>query len=86
MLQFQYHVIRTARDGINVLDAERRKQGISQMRIAELADNPDVGQSYARMFRSGDVKMSKYLRFLRATGYELIMIKKGELDEEKQGV
>ena len=75
MKQFSYHVIRTARDGINTLDEERRKQGISQMRISELAEAPDF-----RMFGSGDVKMSKYLRFLHATGFELVMVKKEDLD------
>lgn len=82
MRQFSYHVIRTARDGINTLDEERRKQGISQMRISELAEAPDVGQCYFRMFGSGDVKMSKYLRFLHATGFELVMVKKEDLDGE----
>lgn len=83
MNRFTYHVIRTARDGIDTLDAERRKQGLSQMRISELADTPDVGQWYSRMFGRGDVMMSKYLRFLHATGYELIMIKKEDLPDEK---
>lgn len=83
MNRFTYHVIRTARDGIDTLDAERRKQGLSQMRISELADTPDVGQWYSRMFGRGDVMMSKYLRFLHATGYELIMIKTEELPDEK---
>ena len=78
MKQFTYHVIRTARDGIDTLDAERRKMGISQMRISELADTPDVGQWYSRMYGRGDVMMSKFLRFLRATGYELVMVKKKE--------
>jgi hypothetical protein len=80
MKQFAYHVVQTARDGIDTLDAERRRQGISQMRISELADTPDVGQWYARMYGRGDVMLSKYLRFLRATGYELVMVKKEDLD------
>ena len=78
MNHFTFHVIRTARDGIDTLDAERRRQGMSQMRISELADTPDVGQWYARMYGRGDVMMSKFLRFLRATGSELVMVKKQE--------
>ena len=78
MTQFRYSVIRTARDGVDELDKARRDGNITQMRIAELADTPDVGQQYARMFRSGDVMLSKYLRFLHAMGYELIMVKKEE--------
>ena len=83
MKQFSYHVVRTARDGIDTLDAERRKLGMSQMRISELADTPDVGQWYSRMYGRGDVMMSKFLRFLRATGYELVMVKKEDSTGEK---
>ena len=83
MKQFSYHVVRTARDGIDALDAERRKLGMSQMRISELADTPDVGQWYSRMYGRGDVMMSKFLRFLRATGYELVMVKKEDSTGEK---
>ena len=82
MNQFSYHVIRTARDGIDTLDAERRQQGITQMRISEMADTPDVGQWYSRMYGRGDVMMSKFLRFARAAGYELVMVKKEGTDEK----
>lgn len=78
MNQFDYHVIRTARDGVDELDRVRRENGVSQMKISLDADTPDVGQQYARMFGRGDVMLSKYLRFLRAMGYELIMVKKQE--------
>lgn len=80
MNKFSYHVIRSARDGIDTLDAERRRLGMSQMGISAMADTPDVGQWYARMWGSGDVKMSKFLRFARAAGYEIVMVKKEELD------
>ena len=78
MNQFDYHVIRTARDGVDELDRVRRENGVSQMKISLDADTPDVGQQYARMYGRGDVMLSKYLRFLRAMGYELIMVKKQE--------
>ena len=74
--KLNYSVIRTARDGVDELDRVRREQGLSQMAISKLADMPDVGQQYYRMYRSGDVSISKYLRFLRAAGYELMMIKR----------
>lgn len=80
MAQFTYHVFRTAREGIDKLDNERRKQGISQLKISEIADTPDVGQWYYRMYGRGDVMLSKYLRFLHATGFELVMVKKEDLD------
>lgn len=74
--QLNYSVIRTARDGVDELDRVRREQGLTQMEISKLADMPDVGQQYYRMYRSGEVVLSKYLRFLRAAGYDLIMIKR----------
>ena len=78
MERFSYHVVRTARDGIDTLDTVRREHGISQMQISELAEMPDVGMSYLRLYGRGDVVLSKFLRFLRATGYELVMVKKEE--------
>ena len=76
MGRLTYSVIRTARDGVDELDKVRREQGLSQMAISRLANMPDVGQQYYRMFRSGDVTISKYLKFLRAAGYDLMMVKK----------
>lgn len=76
MKQLTYSVIRTARDGVDELDRVRREQGLSQMAISELAQMPDVGMQYTRMYRSGDVKISKFLRFLKAAGYELMIVKK----------
>ena len=80
MKHMDYHIIQTARDGVDELDALRREQGISQMKISDLADTPDVGQQYARMYGRGDVMLSKYLRFLRSLGYRL-MIVKGDLPD-----
>jgi len=82
----EYHIIQTARDGVDELDALRREQGISQMKISDLADTPDVGQQYARMYGRGDVMLSKYLRFLRSLGCKLMIIKEGEIpDGRKSG-
>jgi len=70
-----YSIIRTAREGIDTLDEIRKEQKISQMNISELADMPDVGMQYHRMYRSGDIKISKFLRFLKALGYNLVITK-----------
>ena len=78
MRHVEYHVIQTARDGVDELDALRREQGISQMKISDLADTPDVGQQYARMYGRGDVMLSKYLRFLRSLGCRLMIVREGE--------
>lgn len=76
----EYAVIRTARDGVDELDRLRVKQGISQAEISKRADTPDTGQQYQRMFGSGDIKLSKYLRFLKAVGCELILSHREERD------
>ena len=76
MNQIMYCVIRTAREGVDELDKARREKGLSQMTISHLADMPDDGMQYYRMYKSGDVKISKFLRFLKAAGYELLLMKK----------
>ena len=75
MERLSYSVVRTARDGIDQLDKIRQEKRISQMGISELANMPDVGAQYYRMYKSGDVKVSKFLRFLRSLGYNLAIIK-----------
>lgn len=77
MRQMLFHIIQTARDGVDELDAVRRSRGISQMKISDLADAPDVGQQYARMYGRGDVMLSKYLKFLRSVGCKLAIIQEG---------
>lgn len=74
--QVSYCVIRTAREGVDELDKVRREKGLSQMSISHMADMPDDGVQYYRMYKSGDVKFSKFLRFLKATGYELMIMKR----------
>lgn len=82
MQRMLYHVIQTARDGVDALDEVRRERGISQMRISDLADAPDVGQQYARMYGRGDVMLSKYLKFLRSVGCKLAIIQDTEESNE----
>lgn len=45
------------------------------MSISEMADMPDEGMQYYRMYKSGDVKVSKFLRFLKSLGYTLVIMK-----------
>lgn len=76
------HRIKTARDAVDTLDELRRGQGISQLQISLIANTPDYGQQYARMYGSGDVKLSKFLRFLRAVGCDLVIVQReGGRDE-----
>ena len=75
MKHLSYSVIHTARDGVDELDRMRQERKISQMCISEMADMPDEGMQYYRMYKSGDVKISKFLRFLRALGYNLVIMK-----------
>lgn len=76
MRKLSYHVIQTARDGVDTLDEVRRERGITQKAISALANTPDVGQQYARMYGSGDVTLSKYLKFLRVLGFDLVIMEK----------
>lgn len=76
MTQLSCSVIRTAREGVNELDKKRRAEGMSQKKISELANTPDVGQQYYRMYGSGDVRLSLFIRFLHALGYELMIVQK----------
>ena len=78
MRQFNFAVIQTAREGIDELDKLRMEQGITQMEISERADMPDTGKQYSRMYGGGDVKLSKYLRFLSAVGCDLMVVKREE--------
>ena len=73
-MAFDYHIIKNARDAIDHADNERRKQGISQMLITERADFPDVGQTYARFFGSGEGKLSKYIKIENALGFEIVAV------------
>lgn len=61
----------TSADVIQLLDAERRKRGISQMKMAELAEDPDTGQRYARAWREKDCKLSFVLSWLDVLGLKI---------------
>lgn len=76
MKTLNFAVITTAREGVDELDKVRREQGLSQMEISHRADMPDEGTQYYRMYKSGDVKISKFLRFLKAAGYDLLIMKR----------
>ena len=82
MKQVSYALIQTAREGIEELDRIRIEEGITQMGISEMADMPDTGKQYSRMYGGGDVKLSKYLRFLSAVGCDLMIVKRGK---QRQG-
>lgn len=80
---FLSDVIHTARGGVDRLDEMRRGKAMSQMEISSVAGMPDTGSLYCRMYKRGDVSLSKYIRFLRAVGYELMIVEK-EGGNEKQ--
>ena len=80
MRRLSYKIIRTARDGINTIDAERRRQGLSQMAISE----KDVGQQYYRMYKSGTCSLPVFIRFCQSLGYKVAIIKTEAQDGEKE--
>lgn len=76
------NVVQTARAGIDMIERERRERGLSLYRICDLADAPDH-RKFWRMVRGGDVKLSWFIRYARAIGYEMVLVRKEE-DREKQ--
>ena len=67
-------VVQSARDGIDRLDEARRERGLSQMKISDIAGMLDTGSLYCRMYKRGDVSLSKYIKFLRAAGCRLVIM------------
>lgn len=67
-----------ASDLVLFIDKIRREQRISQMGITDLAGINDTGQTYYRMWTAMDGKMSTYLKFLHALGYEIVVSKEGQ--------
>ena len=65
--------MRSASDLINELDEERRRQGLSQMTVSLCADVPDsdVGQTYYRMWRTKNCRLSAFVTFCHALGLEI---------------
>lgn len=72
--------IKTARQAIDELDRIRRAQGISQMGMAERLNDPDTGQRYARMYGSGNARISYIIKAARELGVKVYFSKWGERD------
>lgn len=71
------HAVQTARAGIDIIERERRERGLSLYCICDIADAPD-NRKFWRMVRGGDVKLSWFIRYARAIGYELMLVKRDE--------
>lgn len=82
MKQFQYHVVKSARDGVETMDRLRREQGISQMKMAEKLDDPDVGMRQSRLLRNGSCQLWYMVKELNVLGYELVIVKNQEGEEK----
>lgn len=72
--------IETARQAIDELDRIRREKGISQMSMAERLDDPDCGMRWARMYGSGNARISYILRAARELGVKVYFSKWGMKD------
>ena len=70
----------TARQAIDELDRIRREQGISQMKMAELLNDPDVGMRWARMYGSGNAKIAYIIKAARELGVKVYFSKWGDSD------
>jgi hypothetical protein len=69
-------IIETARAGVDFIERERRRLGYTQERISELAHPEDVRKHYPRMCAQGETKLSDYIRYARAAGYNVVLIKR----------
>ena len=79
-------VVVNADDIKTIIHAERKRQKLSQERISEKADLPDMHQTYQRFMHSHRGSWYTAFRLLSALGYE-IQIKRQEVQsEQKQGV
>ena len=70
----------TARQAIDELDRIRREQGISQMKMAELLNDPDVGMRWARLYGSGNAKIAYIIKAARELGVKVYFSKWGDRD------
>ena len=68
MSRFELLEIESARHGIDELDRMRREHGLSQMKMAEILNDPDTGQRLYRAFRSGNCSLAYFLRWAKANG------------------
>ena len=55
-------------EAIDELDRVRRENGLSQMKMAEILNDPDTGQRLYRAFRSGNCSLAYFIRWARANG------------------
>lgn len=66
MAKLELTEIETARQAIDELDRIRRENGYSQMKMAEILNDPDTGQRLYRAFRSGNCSLAYFIRWARA--------------------
>ena len=72
--------ITSARQAIDEIDKMRREQGISQMEMALRMNDPDTGQRYARMYKSGNARISYIIKTARELGVKVYFSKWGAND------
>lgn len=72
--------VTSARQAIDQLDAIRREKGITQMEMALRMNDPDTGQRYARMYKSGNARISYIIKTARELGVKVYFSKWGVKD------
>lgn len=68
MSRLELTEIENARQAIDEMDRIRRDNGLSQMKMAEILNDPDTGQRLYRAFRSGNCSLAYFLRWAKANG------------------
>lgn len=71
-------VVEQAEDIKTIIHMERKRQKLSQEKISEKADLPDMHQTYQRFMHSHKGSWFTAFRLLSALGYEIEIRKQGE--------
>ena len=78
MGRLEFSEIESARQAIDQLDQVRRENGISQMRMAAILNDPDTGQRLYRAYKSGNCSLAYAIRWAKANGIRVFFCKDGD--------
>ena len=75
MERLEFIEITNARQAIDELDRMRREKGISQMKMAEILNDPDAGMRQLRAYKSGNCSFAYAIKWANAHGFKLYFCK-----------
>lgn len=81
MGRLEFSEIESARQAIDQLDQVRRENGISQMRMAAILNDPDTGQRLYRAYKSGNCSLAYAIRWAKANGIKIYFLTSNDADD-----